>query len=204
MADLNETIVDGLKIRRPASAADEAVRKGELDTALSGKANQAEVTQQITDATHPPVTALANQTLALSVGSDQALIGEVRLPDNTILQAAESGLARTFAPVAPRAILDLGKTLVSNVNAQRLNASGGVLATGTGTIDYTVDSISGQVTILAGNPGDQRGRERAHHLRLRSGSRRAGAQQDSGWPGSQAGHYPRTRRARRSRPHQRP
>ena len=27
MADLKETIVDGLKIRRPASAADEAVRK---------------------------------------------------------------------------------------------------------------------------------------------------------------------------------
>ena len=65
MADLNETIVDGLKIRRPASAADEAVRKGELDTALSGKANQAEVTQQITDATHPPVTRLPARIVTL-------------------------------------------------------------------------------------------------------------------------------------------
>ena len=151
MADLKETIVDGLKIRRAASAADEAVRKGELEAALAGKANQAEVTQLVTDATHPPVTTPANQSLDLNIIGSQALTGEVRLPAETELQAAANGLIQDFAPVASMATLDLGKTNVSNVNAQRLNASGGVLATGTGTIDYTVDPASGKVTILAGN-----------------------------------------------------
>ena len=152
MADLKDTIADSLKLRRPASAADEAVRKGEVDSALAAKADQAAVAQAITDATHPPVaTPDTNQTLALAVDSDQNLTGEVKLPAETLLQAAASGLTQIFTPVAAMAILDLGKTLVSNATVQRLNASGGVLATGLSGTDYTVDPTNGKVTILAGN-----------------------------------------------------
>ena len=149
MADLKETIVDGLKIRRPASAADEAVRKGELDAALTGKANQADVTQLIDDATHPPVTTPANQTLALAVSGQQALTGEVRLPAETILQAAAAGLYQDFQhPVANGSALDLGKSLVSNLTVSRISAGGGVLGSGIEGHDYTLNARTGIVTIL--------------------------------------------------------
>jgi hypothetical protein len=153
MADLKATTAPKFTSSGPATADEDCIRKGEHDADIATRPTTAEVEALITAETHGPVTVPAtNQTLALAL-DEQALTGEVIIPDDVEVQAAGTGLTMVFDhPVAAGGSLDLEREIVSSVVLIRRPAGGGTtIATGVAGTDYYLDGRLGIVHILTGS-----------------------------------------------------
>jgi hypothetical protein len=152
MATLKTTVVDAISSLAAAVNPNDLVRKGEMDSALDGLAPASGVANAISKAHNAVTVPNTNESLDLSL-SGQALTGEVRLPDATIDQAAESALSETFnGPIAEGATITLAKSNVSSVVVKlRLASDHSDLATGVADTDYVLDSTAGTILIMSGS-----------------------------------------------------
>lgn len=153
MADFKESTFDGVKIGRAAITNDDAMRKGEFDTAIENFASVSQMESAIESLTHPPASAEdVNASIVFSFDSGQQLTGEVKLLEPSTLQVALSGRTQTFNhPVAANQTLQLDRNHVSNFQLQRKDSGNTVLSTGVLGTDYTIDSYAGQVFVLPGS-----------------------------------------------------
>ncbi len=154
MADFNESVFDGVKIRRAAVDADDAVRLGELASALSTVPTITEMEAAIAAVTHPAATAAGTSTsIALSVNpTTQVIDAALILYPASIIQASGTGLTfDSLHPVVVSQVLTTGSTQLSNVVVTRRDSSNTVLATGVLNTDYTVNLALGTVSIRTGN-----------------------------------------------------
>ena len=151
MATLKTTVVDAISSLAAAVNPNDLVRKSEFDAGIEGMAPLSGVNNAISLAHSALTVPATNESLDFSLAG-QALTGEVKLPDQTTSQAADTGLSEIFnGPHAAGDTISLAKTKVSNVTVKRrLIADHSDIATGVADTDYVLDSDAGTVQIMTG------------------------------------------------------
>jgi hypothetical protein len=149
MGDFKSSTADSLTLANPASSATQAVRKGEVDTALADKASNAALSAAITANTHAAATANnTGKSVAITVAAGQVLSADVTLVADTTDQAALLGRTNTFASPVAAGTLALDKLYVSNLSI----VQGGTTYAAIDGTDYFYAPDTGVITIPAGSP----------------------------------------------------
>lgn len=152
MATLKTTVVDAISSLAAAANPQDLVRKQEMDTAVEGLAPSSGVATAIAQS-HVAVTAPdTNESIQFGLAG-QAITGEVVVPDETVEQAADTGLSELFAgPYAAQSTITLAATEVTNVVVKlRLISDHSELATGTADTDYVLNAHLGTILITDGS-----------------------------------------------------
>jgi hypothetical protein len=152
MATLKTTVVDAISSLAAAVNPHDLVRLAEFQSATAGLAPASGVSNAISKAHNALTVPDTNESLDLSLAG-QALTGEVRLPNTSVEQAADTALSETFpGAIAEGATINLAKSRVSNVTAKlRLAADHSDLATGVADTDYVLDAFAGSLLITTGS-----------------------------------------------------
>jgi hypothetical protein len=149
MADLKDSIADSLVLRSAATEDTEAMRKGEIETALAAKSDS----DHFHDNDHVPASVNeGNQSIGLTIGAEQIVAAEVIVAADFTAQASEVGYETFFShPITPGDYLNSGRQRVSNVVVIRETTGDSLIATGVEGVDYSVNYMDGQITILSGS-----------------------------------------------------